>query len=100
MKNSYIIEAEFMDFPDPLECLIDEPWMREAFHFDYGVPGEAWKTCKHRCKNKAKCQHDCCKRDRLLPCVIVTIQDRDKSHVFCFCFVVFFFVCDRELFFY
>jgi hypothetical protein len=110
MKNSYIIEAEYMDFPDPLECLIDEPWMREAFHFDYGVPDEAVKTCKHQCKNKRTCKHDCCKKDRLLPHVIVTIQDRDKSHVFfcffvfvffvffCFCLFVYLFICVPSFF--
>jgi hypothetical protein len=82
MKNSYLIEAAYADFPDPLECLIDEPWMREAFHFEYGEPGELPKTCKHQCQNKQSCTHACCKKNVQMPCVWITIQDRAGRYIF------------------
>lgn len=76
LKNCYIIEAECEHFPDPLECVIEESWMREAFHFEYGVPGKELKECHHACKNKKSCLHNCCKNAKLLPNVWITISDR------------------------
>lgn len=84
LKNCYLIEAECDNFPDPLECVIEEPWMREAFHFDYGVPETAMKQCGHQNKKNYAC---CKKTPKLLPCVMITIEDRE--HVYKF-FTIFF----------
>jgi hypothetical protein len=78
LKNCYLIEAECAKFPDALECLVDEPWMREAFHFDYGVPFTDTKYCGHQ--NKANYQ--CCKqKPKVLPCVAILIADREHECV-------------------
>lgn len=81
LRNCYMIEAEYKQFPDPLDCVNEEPWMRNAFHFDYGVPFKDVKTCDCRCKKKLSCRHQCCKKSDLLPCVNITIQDRDGVYV-------------------
>lgn len=93
MRNSYLIEAEYTQFPDPLDCLIEEPWMRDAFRFEYGTPYEDFKYCKHitegKCKltksksKKPQCNHQCCNKNPIeLPCVDVTIQDRDLKYAY------------------
>jgi hypothetical protein len=99
MKNCYMIEAECHEFPDPLECLIEEPWIQTAFHFSYGVPEEEVKRCKCRCLDKTNCLHPCCKKETRRSCVKITIQDRDKQYVtflsvfsFCFFFILFLFL--------
>lgn len=84
LKNSYMIEAEYQQFPEPLDCLYEEPWMQSAFHFEYGVPFTAVKTCECRCKNKRSCLHRCCKQSPLLPCVSISIRDREGKYVFFF----------------
>jgi hypothetical protein len=89
LKNCYLIEAECANFPDPLECLIDEPWMREAFHFDYGVPFTDTKYCAHG----NKLNYQCCKKEpRVLPCVQIITGDREHEYVFFFFFFFFFFL--------
>jgi hypothetical protein len=81
LKNCYMIEADCQEFPDPLACLIEEPWMQNAFHFEYGVPGEEVKKCKCHCRDKSNCLHACCKKESRLPYVDITIQDREKMYV-------------------
>ncbi len=83
MRNCYMIEAVCSDFPDPLDCLIDETWMRDAFHFEYGTPREDYKHCKHISNGKCGngCMHACCNKVApLLPCVDITIRDRDGKY--------------------
>lgn len=81
MKNCYLIEAECWKFSDALECLIEESWMQKSFHFDYGVPFEDWKHCGHQGKCKS-CKHKCCKNGpRKLPCVKITVEDRNHKYV-------------------
>jgi hypothetical protein len=76
LKNCYLIEAECTKFPDPLACLIDEPWMQESFHFDYGVPFTDTRYCAHQNKLKYAC---CKKTPKLLPCVTVLVADREHN---------------------
>lgn len=89
LKNCYLIEADCAQFPDPLECVVEEPWMREAFHFDYGVPITDTKYCAHGNKRNYPC---CKKTPLLLPCVTIMITDRGYQYVFSFFFFFFFFV--------
>jgi hypothetical protein len=88
LKNCYLIEAECTKFPDPLECLNDEPWMREAFHFDYGVPFTDTKYCAHENKLKYQC---CKKAPKLLPCVSIMVADREHTYVFLIYVIVYYF---------
>lgn len=84
MRNCYLIEAVCSEFPDPFNCGIEEPWMREAFHFEYGIPFEDYKVCKHRRDGKCvkTCKHQCCRKESpLLPCVDITIEDREGKCV-------------------
>ena len=77
IKNCYLIEAECTKFPDPLECLIDEPWMRDAFHFDYGVPNTDTKYCAH----ENKMNYPCCKKEpKALPYVTILVADRKHEY--------------------
>lgn len=85
LKNCYLIEAECHKFPDPLETVIEEPWMREAFHFEYGVPATAVKYCGHQNKMKYAC---CKKAPKLLPFVTITIEDREHVYDKRFCSVI------------
>jgi hypothetical protein len=78
LKNCYLIEAECAFFPDPLEVLIEEPWMREAFHFDYGVPFADTKYCAHQ----NKLNYACCKKEpKHLPCVTILTANRDYQYI-------------------
>lgn len=83
MRNCYMIEADWPGLPDPLDCLIEETWMRDAFHFEYGTPREDYKYCKHVTSGtcKGRCNHACCNKVApLLPCVDITIEDRDQAY--------------------
>ena len=88
LRNCYMIEADYTDFPDPLECVIEAPWMREAFHFEYGKPYDGKRYCKHITNERCElggCNHACCAREPLIqPCVDITIRDRDDKYFFFF----------------
>jgi hypothetical protein len=88
LKNCYLIEAECTKFPDPLDCLVEEPWMREAFHFDYGVPTTATKYCAHQNALKYAC---CKKQPKVLPCVTIMITDREYKYVLFIYFYIYLF---------
>ena len=78
LKNCYLIEAECAKFPDPLECVVEEPWMRDAFHFDYGLPFTDTKYCAH----ENKMNYACCKKGPLeLPCVSMIVANREHEYV-------------------
>lgn len=51
--------------------------MREAFHFDYGVPFTDLKYCAHQNKMKFAC---CKKEPKLLPCVNILTADREHTY--------------------
>lgn len=75
LNNFYMIEADYKNFPEKDDVIIEEPWMRESFHFKYGDPYVGGKECNHLCKDKAACRHPCCKPVSQ-SCVDLQVSDR------------------------
>lgn len=79
LKNCFMIEADFNNFPEPKEVVIEKPWMRNAFEFsEYSDPHVQLFTCNHNCKDKKRCLHPCCK-GLSRTTVNVTVKFRDGS---------------------
>lgn len=79
LKNSFMIEADFPNFPARQEVLVVKPWMRSALEFtEYSDPHVQEFTCNHSCNNKQTCKHKCCKGIRRTT-VSVNVKFRDGS---------------------
>jgi len=74
LKNSMMIEVE-NEIPLPINSKPVDPFMRDAFRFEYSDPKMQKEKCRHPCYGKG-CGHVCCNRTEEIEVVEVTVTDR------------------------
>lgn len=78
-QNYYMFEVDSKDFPEPMKINHDEAFMMKCFDFYYEEKKErVLPDCVHKCKDKVKCTHHCCKKKKA-QCVIVRGVDREGN---------------------
>lgn len=76
LKNTFLIEAEFQDFPEVENASPDDPFMRDAFSFSYQPYSLQVIKCNHKCK---RCNHKCCRSPPTCKVSELTIVQRDGT---------------------
>jgi hypothetical protein len=76
LNNFFLILVSHLNFPGYMDLLVKENFMMKTYDFSYEDPIFENIICDHKCKNKRKCKHPCCK-DPLKKVVYVSCTDRD-----------------------
>lgn len=76
LRNTYLIEATFQDFPQVETAVPEDSFMRDAFSFQYRPYSYQTIKCKHKCK---KSNHRCCISPPTCKVAEITIFKRDGT---------------------
>ncbi len=83
LKNTFVIEANFKEFPEVEDAVPESPFMRQSFSFKYQPHTLEIVNCKHNCKDKKKCTHKCCTHPPTRKTATLEILQRDgNTHLF------------------